>query len=103
MSVIIGGLMGVFIGITLFALVSANTVQKYQSRINHYKKKYHDEQEKVTQRDILIKDYQEENYILLLCAKEDKEKMLDLENNIELLANNMPQIKELVDEDQLNN
>lgn len=102
MSVIIGGLMGVFIGITLFALVSANTVQKYQGRIEHYKKKYHDEQDKVRQRDILIRDYQEENYILLICAKEDKEKMLDLENNIELLANNVPQIKELVDDNENN-
>ena len=45
----------------------------------------------------VIKDYQEENEILLNNAIESRAKIVDLENNIELLYNNLtPKKKELV-------
>ena len=45
----------------------------------------------------VIKDYQEENEILLNNAAELRAKIVDLENNIELLYNNLtPKKKELV-------
>lgn len=98
MSVIIGGSMGVFIGVTLFALVSATTVNDLKNKVKKYKKLYRDEKFKVTQRDILMEDCQKQIEILLICALEDKRKMQDLENNIELLIYNVPELKnELVD------
>ena len=45
----------------------------------------------------VIKDYQEENEILLNNAAELRAKIVDLENNIEFLYNNLtPKKKELV-------
>lgn len=94
MSVILGALMGVFIGITFFALVSVNRINTLESKSCYYKQKYLDEKFKRQQRDILIKDYQEESEILLMNAKELRTKNKDLENNIEILANNVPELKE---------
>ena len=52
----------------------------------------------------LNKMYQEEHEILLTNAKEYRAKIKDLENNIELLANNVQEIKEeLVNDNQSNN
>lgn len=44
---------------------------------------------KVEQRDLMLKDYQEEHEILLNNASELRAKIVDLENNIELLTNNL--------------
>lgn len=44
---------------------------------------------KVEQRDLILKDYQEEHEILLNNASELRAKIVDLENNIELLVNNL--------------
>lgn len=44
---------------------------------------------KVEQRDLILKDYQEEHEILLNNASELRVKIVDLENNIELLVNNL--------------
>ncbi len=44
---------------------------------------------KVKNRDLIINDYQEEHIILLNNTAELKEKVIDLENNIELLVNNL--------------
>lgn len=52
---------------------------------------------KIEQRDILIKDLQEENVILLNNLSEARAKIIDLENNIEFLVNQLPkQKRELV-------
>lgn len=59
---------------------------------------------KKNQRDELIKKYQKDQVILLENAKEQRAKQKDLENNIELLSYNIPEIKkELVTDDQSNN
>ena len=56
-----------------------------------------DLKQKVEQRDLILKDYQEEREILLNNAAELRAKIVDLENNIELLTNNLTQEnKELV-------
>lgn len=53
---------------------------------------------RVEQRDRLIKDYQEENVILLNNSAELRSKVTDLENNVEFLANNLSENnKELAD------
>ena len=53
---------------------------------------------KIEQRDNFIKDYQEEHEILLNNVAELRAKIVDLENNIELLTNNSKnkKIKELI-------
>lgn len=60
---------------------------------------------KVEQRDIMLKDYQEEHEILLNNVSELKSKIADLENNIEFLTNNSKSkiIKELVRDHQSKN
>ena len=52
---------------------------------------------KVEQRDLMLKDYQKEHEILLNNSAELRVKIVDLENNIELLTNNLSeQNKELI-------
>ena len=60
---------------------------------------------RVEQRDRFLSDYQEEHEILLKEISELKSKVTDLENNIELLANNSDdkKIKELITDSQSNN
>ena len=60
---------------------------------------------RVEQRDRFLSDYQEEHEILLKEISELKSKVTDLENNIELLANNSDdeKIKELITDNQSNN
>ena len=97
MSVILGGLMGVFIGVTLFSLVA--------------KHKYSNERLKVKQRDILIKDYQKESEILLMNASEyrqDKKEFIDnitkvLYSNVQNEKQKTDKIKELVNDYQSKN
>lgn len=104
MSVILGALMGVFIGITFFALVSVNKINTLESKSRYYKQKYLDEKFKRQQRDILIKDYQEESEILLMNAKEYRAKIKNLENNLEICAFNVPELKkELVTDSESDN
>lgn len=97
MSVIIGGLMGVFIGVTLFSLVA-------REKINEEKHKYSNEKLKVNQRDVLIHDYQKENEILLMNAseyKQNQKEFLDnmrmvLYSNVQTYKKKLDKIKELV-------
>ena len=56
--------------------------------INNLEKENSDLKQKLEQRDLIIKDYQEENIILLENSKELREKITDLENNVEFLVNN---------------
>ena len=103
MSVILGAIAGVFIGISLFALVSVVKINDLEDEMWNCKKKYIDEKFKVQQRDVLIKDYQKDQVILLENAKEDRATIKNLERNLEVLKNSIPEIKELVDDDQSNN
>lgn len=61
--------------------------------IESLKKEKEDLQLKVDQRDKFLKDYQEENEILLQNAQEQRAKIEDLENNIEFLFNNLSKAK----------
>ena len=104
MSVILGAIAGVFLGISLYALVAVTKINDLEDKAYYYKKKYKDEKFKVQQRDILIKDYQKDQVILLENAKEQRARQKDLENNIELLAYNIPEIKkELVTDSESDN
>ena len=101
MSVILGAMMGVFIGVSAFALVAVEKIKEAKDNTSKYKRKYLDEKFKVQQRNILIKDYQ---VILLKNAQEDRAKIKNLENNLEICAFNVPELKkELVNDDQSNN
>lgn len=58
---------------------------------------------KIEQRDIMLKDYQEEHEILLNNSSELRAKIVDLEKNIEILVNNLTtKKKELVRPDNQN-
>ena len=104
MSVILGGLMGVFIGVTLFSLVA-------REKINQEKHKYSNERLRVKQRDILIKDYQKESEILLMNASEyrqNKKEFIDnitkvLYSNVQNEKQKTDKIKELVNDYQSKN
>ena len=56
-----------------------------------------DLEKELDEKKTVIKDYQEENEILLNNSAEYRAKIVDLENNIEFLVNNLtPKKKELV-------
>ena len=72
--------------------------------IETLKKTINNLEEELNEKKAVIKDYQEENAILLENSAELRAKIVDLENNIELLVNNSKneEIKELVDLPQSN-
>ena len=79
-------------------------IQTLKQVINNLEKEKDDLKMKVEQRDLMIKDYQEEHTILLQNSAELRSKILDLENNIELLTNNLSdKNKELISDDQSQN
>lgn len=59
-------------------------------------------EDELAEKKVVIKDYQEENAILLENSAELRAKIRDLENNIKLLVNNSrsKKVKELVNDDQ---
>lgn len=74
MSVILGAIMGTFIGLSLYALVAVTKINELEDKAFYYKKKFMDERFKVQQRDCLIRDYQKDQVILLENAKEQRDK-----------------------------
>lgn len=71
--------------------------------INNLEKENKDLKMKIEQRDIVLKDYQEEHEILLNNSAEHRQKITDLENNIEFLVNNLtPKKRELARPDNQN-
>lgn len=102
---------GICIGFLLGALV-VNVYLKESEQTNDLLKKTINNLEddidlansKIENRDNLLKDYQEEHEILLNNASELRAKIKDLENNIELLANNLSdKNKELISDYQSQN
>lgn len=72
-------------------------IETLKKTINNLEKEKTDLKLKVEQRDLMLKDYQEEHEILLNNSAELRGKIEDLENNIELLTNNLSEEnKELV-------
>ena len=96
---------GICIGFLLGALVvnvylkeSEQTNELLKKTINNLEDDIDSANFRVEQRDRLIKDYQEENVILLNNSAELRSKVTDLENNVEFLANNLSENnKELAD------
>ena len=79
-------------------------IQTLKQVINNLEKEKDDLKMKVEQRDLMIKDYQEDHTILLQNSAELRAKIVDLENNIELLTNNLSdKNKELISDDQSQN
>ena len=102
---------GICIGFLLGALV-VNVYLKESEQTNDLLKKTINNLEddidlansKIENRDRIINDYQEENVILLNNSAELRAKIVDLENNIELLANNLSENnKELISDYQSQN
>ena len=102
---------GICIGFLLGALV-VNVYLKESEQTNDLLKKTINNLEddidlansKIENRDNLLKDYQEEHEILLNNASELRAKIVDLENNIELLVNNLSdKNKELISDYQSQN
>jgi len=105
---IIGLVFGLLLGVLLM-----NLVVEEDKKINNLLKKTINNLEndidlvnsKIENRDNLIKDLQEENVILIENSAELREKIVDLENNIELLTNNSKnkKIKELISDSESQN
>ena len=102
---------GICIGFLLGALVvnvylkeSEQTNDLLKKTINNLEDDIDSANFRVEQRDRLIKDYQEENVILLNNSAELRSKVTDLENNVEFLANNLSdKNKELISDYQSQN
>ena len=102
---------GICIGFLLGALVvnvylkeSEHTNELLKKTINNLEDDIDLANSKIENRDRIINDYQEENVILLNNSAELRAKIVDLENNIELLANNLSdKNKELISDYQSQN
>ena len=103
----LGLFFGTIIGASLFT-EELNRVkginEVLRGTINDLEKELDISNNKVENRDKLIKDYQTDHEILLNNASELKTRIVDLENNIELLTNNLSnENKALVSDCQSNN
>lgn len=74
-------------------------IQNLKNTINNLEKEKQELKMSIESRDLALKDYQEEHTILLENAAKLRSKIIDLENNIELLVNNSTdkKIREIVD------
>ena len=87
---------GICIGFLLGALVvnvylkeSEQTNERLKKTINNLEDDIDLANSKIENRDRILNDYQKENVILLNNSAELRAKIVDLENNIELLVNNL--------------
>lgn len=87
---------GVAIGLTIGLFLIDLAIAEEKKKINRLEKELENANIKIKNRNNFISDYQEEHEILLKIISKSKEKIIDLENNIELLINNvLKQNKEL--------
>ena len=98
MMFIIGMLLGIVIGMFIIALLSMDTISQYEEDL-------HTQILLRRNRDRFIKDLQEQANIQYKEKKELEAKIVDLENNIEILVNNSndTKLKELVRDYQSQN
>ena len=102
---------GICIGFLLGALVvnvylkeSEQTNERLKKTINNLEDDIDLANSKIENRDRILNDYQKENVILLNNSAELRAKIVDLENNIELLVNNLSdKNKELISDYQSQN
>ena len=95
---ILGMLLGIVIGMFIIALLSMDTISQYEEDL-------HTQILLRRNRDRFIKDLQEQANIQYKEKKELEAKIVDLENNIEILVNNSndTKLKELVRDYQSQN
>lgn len=95
---ILGMLLGIVIGMFIIALLSMDTISQYEEDL-------HTQILLRRNRDRFIKDLQEQANIQYKEKKELEAKILDLENNIEILVNNSndTKLKELVTDSESEN
>lgn len=102
-GICIGFLLGALV-VNVFLKESEQTNERLKKTINNLEDDIDLANSKIENRDNLLKDYQEEHEILLNNASELRAKIVDLENNIELLANNLSdKNKELISDYQSQN
>ena len=102
-GICIGFLLGALV-VNVFLKESEQTNERLKKTINNLEDDIDLANSKIENRDNLLKDYQEEHEILLNNASELRAKIKDLENNIELLANNLSdKNKELISDYQSQN
>lgn len=96
-GICIGFLLGTLV-VNVFLKESEQTNERLKKTINNLEDDIDLANSKIENRDNLLKDYQEENVILLNNSAELRSKVTDLENNVEFLANNLSENnKELAD------
>lgn len=90
-------MIGIVLGMVLYSMLSVNRVNEMQSLIVSSRKSLANAENRVVERNKLIKNQSEE-------IKTLKAKIVDLENNIELLVNNSKckKLKEVINSDQTN-
>lgn len=95
---IVGMFLGIVIGMFIIALLSMDTISQYEEDL-------HTQILLRKNRDRFIKDLQEQADIQYKEKKELEAKILDLENNIEILVNNSNEtkLKELVTDSESEN
>ena len=84
MEYIIMVLFGIFIGVAVAGYMFVNEINRKDRIARGYR-------QTIRNQNRLIKEYQEKNIILLKKSAELKSKIIDLENNIELLRNSLPE------------
>jgi len=98
-----GFLLGALV-INLYLKDAEETNELLKKTINNLEDDIDLANSKIENRDRILNDYQEENVILLNNSAELRDKMTDLENNIELLVNNLSdKNKELISDYQSQN
>ena len=106
-GLILGIIFGTLIGASLIEIDVKQTKEVnniLRATINELEKELDGAKDKISYRDNFIKDYQKEHEILLNNASKLRAKIVDLENNIELLTNNLSnKNKELISDDQSEN
>ncbi len=98
MMFILGMLLGIVIGMFIIALLSMDTISQYEEDL-------HTQILLRRNRDRFIEELQEQANIQYKEKKELEAKILDLENNIEILVNNSndTKLKELVTDSESEN
>lgn len=98
-----GFLLGALV-INLYLKDAEETNELLKKTINNLEDDIDLANSKIENRDRILNDYQEENVILLNNSAGLRDKMTDLENNIELLVNNLSdKNKELISDYQSQN
>ena len=89
---------GILLGMILYSMLSANRINEMQSLIDISRKSLANAENRVLERNKLIRIQSKE-------IEELKAKIVDLENNLELLVNNSKckKLKELVTDNQSEN